>query len=467
MKRTFNHYKKIIITFIVLVLAFAGGGYYYLYSTKLIQSNLNINKIISTNKIYDYTVYSDFYFRVYQYDGNKIVADYSEIQPIETSIGCIIKNKTLTPTLRSILGKKDILLDDDGTKVNKQITMMQSIEPVFGKIVATQDNDYLNASLKKTKAIFKDLYNINMNTIDFNESKLYKQINNLPIANMKIKYYKLAEIPKNIKGKIKISSKDKWEPNIFEIDFGENDKIYLQYLMQVSHINLNDYLKNQAAYKNKIIIKLIKINNNKLQTMYIIENNKNNEIKTLYMDANGYVYALIYKADNIESYQKYISDYLKLAYGIYFIDVKSFDNTYAKMQEKAIKRGKKIFHLVLQQEYLDDVLGSDLLNYFHVPIDSHSLYVMPSYVKKMRRLNIDYKIVHFAAFYNYYNNLFPTKNNIDVYKRNLKDKELLDAVIKKYSLFLDFRIGKYRLKKKCKNHQNIQCVQNLKNKDWL
>jgi len=476
MKRIFNHYKKIIIAFIVLTLAIAGGGYYYLYSTKIKQGNLNINKITSTNKIYNYTVYSDFYFRAYKYDKNgNIVANYSEIQPVQTSIGCIIKDKTFVPVFRNILGKKDILLDNNDTGVDKQIKMMQSVEPMFGDIITTQDNDYLNASLKRTKEIFKNLYNIDINNIDYNESKFYRQINNLPIKNMKIKYYKLSKIPNNIKGKIKIASKNKWNPNILEINFGADDKIYLQYIKRYSHINLNEYIKNN--FHNKTIIKLTKINNNKLQTMYIIEDNINNKLKTLYMDANGYIYALIYKATNPESFQKYISDYLKLAYGIYFVDIKNFNNSYAKMQDKARKRGDEIFGLMFKQKKLDNEIGSDLLKYFGIPEDKNILYCIPNSVignvdngfifyKNDTLITKKYKIVDFATFYKYYNDLFPTKDSLDTYKKELQDKELLNEAIDKYSHIWNGYSGKEKIKEKCQNNQQIECIQNLKDNDW-
>lgn len=354
MKSIVSFKIKLIMFFVLAILALLGLGYYYLNSMKTTQGNLNINKISMVNKLYTYDIYSDFYFRVAQYDdkGNK-VAEYSELQPIKTSIGYDLEKKSSQPILNSILTKKLCLSETNATALKKYTNMMREFEKVFGKIVATQDEDYFKSSFKSTKEILKNLYNLELETA-YSVDEYYTKIDNLPISNMRMKYFKLDKVLKNQKEEIQIAPNKKgaWQKNILEWNFGESDTIYLKYLMKWKNHDLKDFIDKTS--KNKTVVNLIKINSNKIQNMYFIKYDTKNRIDTFFMDENGYVYVLIFKARNIASFEKYISDYLKIAYGISFKDTKNFENWFAEEQDKITKFNNIRVSFGVNLEKVDD-----------------------------------------------------------------------------------------------------------------
>jgi cytochrome c553 len=323
---------KLIITFITLGLMMLGGGYYYFYGMKTVEGNLNINKIKMVNKLYSYDVYSDFYFSIKKQneDGNSTTV-YSELQPLKTEIGYEISKDRAKLTLNSNdNGQKMILSENDSSKYKLEIELMRQFEKVFGQIVAIQDNDYIDKSFNHTKKALDKLYgddnNISLETVgDF-----YTEIKNLPIANMRVKYLKLDKIPKNQRGEVKIApnQKGKWQPNILEWNFGESDKIYLRYFTTG---DLKSFLDQ------KTIVDLIKINENKIQNMFLLIDKNKNTVETYFEDSTGHSYVLTFKASNQGSLKKYMTDYLKIAYGIYFVDMVGFDNWFAKEQSEKTK----------------------------------------------------------------------------------------------------------------------------------
>jgi cytochrome c553 len=334
MKSIVSLQKKLIIFFVLVALVLAGAGYFYLNAMKTTEGNLNITKIKKVNKLYSYDVYSDFYFRIIKYDENgENVAEYSELQPIKTSIGYNLEKNNSKPILQSTLDKKTCLSENNANDLKKYTRMMREFEETFGKIVATQDKEYFESSYKSTQEILKSLYNIELKT-QSSVDEYYNEIKDLPIANMRMKYYKLDKIPKNQREEVKVApnKKGEWQPNIVEWNFGEHDKIYLRYLMKWENSDLEDFINKTA--KNKTVIKLVKMNSNKLQTMYFMKYNNQNKLDTLFMDANGYVYILTFEATNPASFEKYISDYLKIVYGIYFEDIQNFENWFANEQMK-------------------------------------------------------------------------------------------------------------------------------------
>ena len=225
---------KLIITFIAIIGLMLGGAYYYFYSMDSIKTNTNITKIEETNKIYTYDIYSDFYFRVTKYDskGDK-EAEYMELQPLKISIGFDLSNKSHKPIIKTIKGDKLVLGEKDADYVRKFRVMLQKFEKDFGDIVATQDNSIIKSSIKSAKKIVEKLYGIDLAEQNFKET-YYEEIKDLPIENMRIKHFKLDKIPKNQKEPLKVASKTgKWQPNILEWKFGENDRIYMQYLTQL------------------------------------------------------------------------------------------------------------------------------------------------------------------------------------------------------------------------------------------
>ena len=350
---------KLIITFIIIIALMLAGAYYYFYSMGNVKTNTNLTKIENSNKIYTYNIYSDFYFRVTKYDSiGNVQAEYTELQPLKTSIGFDLSKKSHTPIIKTIKGDKLVLGEKDADYVRKFRVMLQKFEKDFGAIVATQDDYIIKNSIESAKKIVKNLYGIDLEEQNIKQN-YYEEIKNLPIENMRIKYFKLTEIPKNEKKPLEVASK--WQPNIIEWNFGENDKIYMQYLMKWKNSDLDDFITKN--YKNKVVAKLVKVNNNQLKKMYFIKINGQNRIDTLFMDANGYIYVLTFEASNPKSFEKYISDYLKIAYGVHFVDVKGFDNWWAREQLKNSNFSNVYVWFVSKVNYsndtVDDPLGFD------------------------------------------------------------------------------------------------------------
>ncbi len=312
-------------------------GYYVLYGQKTVHGNVNINKIESIDKVYSYNVYSDFYYRVEKYDedGKAVTASYSKLIPLKTSIGYDFANDPKYPkiTLQTTKAKGTLYLDEtDGRKIERYIKTFSDYGEMFGTIVATQDQAYFDKSAQKVEKILKNLYGDSLK-LPVQDIKKYYTYEDVPISNMKIKYYKLEAINKNLKLKNVLDVKE-WQPNIAEWQFGENDRIYLQYLKQNTVGDLYDYLKNDKKKKDALVVKTVKIHNGKLDKIYFKIKLKENKIECLFMDDNGHIYSLIMRTENTNALHKYIPDFLKIVYGINFVDVKNFDNWFAKEQEE-------------------------------------------------------------------------------------------------------------------------------------
>ena len=521
--------KKLIAMFVFLALALIGTGYYYLYGMTTIQGNLNINKIDIVNKLYSYNVYSDFYFRAAKYDleGSKI-SEYSELQPIKTSIGYNLDKNNAQLILRSTLnGNKIILSDNNGINLKRDIDILNSFEKDFGKIVATQDKEYIQKSFKHTQETLVQLYDIKKELDNKTADSFYHEIKELPIANMRVRYYQLDTINNNLKGKIKVCPKDKWQPNILEWNFGESNRIYLQYLSKFENNDLDSYLKKLSKDK-KTIIRLVKINNNTLQKMYLIKDSDENKIKTLFMDEHGYIYVLIFKADNYKSFEKYMSDYLKITYGIYFVDTPNFKNLFATEQDKKITTLEELNNILICEKIVDKDLDidDDILNYFSMNkntqkivtiknitedsincedyIDKSSLsddaliafgvtsLVDPTLIgtaivgagylstlaydkttnyldgKDNNKIKNQSKQENFSVAFEYIKEVFgnyPEEKHLTEIDNRIKNKKLIGEAIKNLDSVFTFTIGQKKLKELCPNG-NISCVQNLKNKNW-
>ena len=449
--------KKLIAMFVFLALALIGTGYYYLYGMTTIQGNLNINKIDIVNKLYSYNVYSDFYFRAAKYDleGSKI-SEYSELQPIKTSIGYNLDKNNAQLILRSTLnGNKIILSDNNGINLKRDIDILNSFEKDFGKIVATQDKEYIQKSFKHTQETLVQLYDIKKELDNKTADSFYHEIKELPIANMRVRYYQLDTINNNLKGKIKVCPKDKWQPNILEWNFGESNRIYLQYLSKFENNDLDSYLKKLSKDK-KTIIKLVKINNNTLQKMYLIKDSDENKIKTLFMDEHGYIYVLIFKADNYKSFEKYMSDYLKITYGIYFVDTPNFKNLFATEQDKKITTLEELNDILLYEKTEDiifTIYGDDIFNYFSMKKNTQKIVTIQE--------NFSMAFEHIKEVFGNY----PEEKHLTEIDNRIKNKKLIGEAIKNLDSVFTFTIGQKKLKELCPNG-NISCVQNLKNKNW-
>ena len=477
MKSIISVKLKLIIFFILVALALLGAGYYYLNAMKTTQGKLNINKITKVNKLYSYDVYSDFYFRITKYNElGENVAEYSELQPVKTSIGYDLEKKNSKPILQSSLDEKICISENNADSLKKYTRMMRDFEGTFGKIVATQDKSYFESSYKSTQEILKGLYNIELKTQN-SVDDYYTEIKDLPIANMKMKYFKLDKIPKNQREEMEVApnKKGEWQPNILEWSFGEKDRIYLQYLTKWENNDLDDFVTKTA--KNKTVIKLVKMNNNKLQTMYFMKYDKQNKLDTLFMDENGYVYILTFDATNPASFEKYISDYLKIVYGVYFEDVQHFENWFVEEGE-AIKKemsGDVVEGLLgglICNNVLDNYLTDDILNYFNLvkyPIDivttdgnSYNCILNGEVIES--DILIKTTKVSVEQYMNYYVGLFfQEENKMQKFVDNAGNKDILYEAIKHYDGF--WTNGSTKIKELCSNGK-IECIIKLKKNNW-
>ena len=452
-----------------------GIGYYYFYSMGTVKTNINLTKVEDTNKIYTYDIYSDFYFRVSKYNSvGDVESEYTELQPLKTSIGFDLSNKSHTPIIKTIKGDKLILGEKDSEFVKRFRVMLQKFEKDFGAIVATQDSYIIKSSIESAKKIVKNLYDINLTKQNFKQN-YYEEIKDLPIENMRIKHFKLDKIPQNEKKPLKIASNQKkeWQPNIIEWNFGEKDKIYMRYLIKWKNSDLEDFIAKN--YKNKIVAKLVKINNNQLKKMYFININGQNRLDTLYMDANGYIYILTFEASNPKAFEKYISDYLKIAYGVYFVDIKGFDNWWAKEKVNFEKqnrldkvneiRGK--LGLLVCNKVFDKYFGDRFLEFFKLKKYNEEVYsldgqelvcagiednnLFSDIVLTTKKVNLD-------KYYNYYKQ--------DIFKdleEGSANKTLLYEGVRHYDGI--FTNGKEKIKELCPNG-NIECIVKLQNSNW-
>lgn len=423
---------------IVLILAMGIVGYYYLNSMSVQNSSLNISKIEARDKFYAYDIYNDFYYHIEKYDDTgELVAEFSELIPTKTSIGYDFSTEKPKVVMQGYLtGKSQKLITNNGNYLSDEIENIRGFAQEFNKIFATQDSYYLDSVTKKVEEYLFSLYGQKV-SFDVNEiDKYYEDAIPLPISNLVVRPHKLNNIRANLKAFE--YCKDKWCPNIVEWKFGESDKIYLQYITQFHNKNIEDYLKERKK-NNRIIIKTVKVNNNKIQKFFFEINNRN-QIEALFMDENGYIYLLKYSAQNPVSYRKYLPDFLKIAYGVYFIDVKNFSNGFAKKQQH-IEEAFKI-HQSDEHRMLDDKLTKHgLIKHFGL---------QNSYI---RETIFDKKMEKYKQKYGSY----PLLEQVN--KEILTKKLLSEGWDELNPRFF----GKNPLKDSCKT---IECVERLRDNNW-
>ncbi len=451
-----NNWKLWILATLIIL---SGVGYYVLYGQKTIQGNVNINKIENIDKVYSYSVHSDFYFRVMKYDkdGEAIIASYSKLIPLKTSIGYDFASDPKYPkiTLQTTKTKGKLCLDDtNGRDIERYIKTFSDYAKIFGSIVATQDQAYFDKSAQKIESILKSLYGDSVKLPVQDIEKYYTSVE-APVLNMKIKYYKLEDINKNLKSFKHIQDGKKWQPNIAEWKFNENDRIYLQYLTKVKNNDLYDYLKTDTEKNDALVVKTVKINNGKLDKIYFKVKARENKVECLFQDTNGYRYSLIMKTEAKEALQKYLPDFLKIAYGINFIDVQNFDNWFAKEQDR-------------KESYFEDI-DKKITEIQRLNTKLEGLGVKPSSLKHYRRITVYKFDEQFDKFKDEYDN-YPNEkmlnelNKISA-KRNeeiqqmYKYKEELKVKASKSLNILGF-FGEGELEEKCPNY-SIKCMQEI------
>lgn len=452
---------KIIIAFSVVIFCLLIGGYIYLNKMEVTSANLNINKIHPIDRLCNYSVFSDFYYHVVDYQNNE--NSFAKLTPVKTNICYNFKTNKIA-LVSNVNGDSIILDDNKGSKVHRKIGLLDNFQEEYSKLVATQDKDYFDTSYKLSKKTYHSLYKKDMPIAEINlDNRFYTNISNLPIANLAVNYFKLSEIKNPPKQALKDAQ---WQPNILEWDFGEDDRIYLQYLTKFKQDDLEDYMKDNYAKSNKTIVRLTKFNNNQLSKMFLIFDDKQNKIIALFMDNNGYVYDLILNVQNKKAFQTYFNDFMKIAYGIYFVKKDGFINKWAEEQEKAIKNLNASMNvgneMVNKWKFLHDVLKcTDILKNYN---EAKFITDFINWKDDFRKANdsvLDKKFDIFKRKYGY-----PTDEvYTQFYNANENLKLINNGIVQLFSFFsLSSDHSCKVLQEKCPN--NLECIRNLQKNNW-
>lgn len=457
---------KIILIFFILIVVTSIGGYWYLTKMNVVSGNLNINKTKPIDKLCNYNVYSDFYYRINNYKNN---TSYAELTPMRTTI-CYDLKANKVELQNRVDAQSNIILDDtNGNNIEKKISLLENFRKSYSEIVATQDKDYFQKSYETAKKTLDSLYGIDTVSVEAvdPQKNYYTKLNNLPIENMVVEHFNLKHISLSPNQMIKT---DKWKPNIIEWNFGEKDRIYLQYLKKYSNHDLDEFINDTYATSDKTIIRLTKFNRNTLSKMFLIFDDDQKKIKTLFMDNNGYIYILVMQVSNKKAFESYFNDYMRIAYGIYFIEKDGLDTSYIQEQKRAISYYKQ-YHK----------LSKELIKSYKVLEDYKCVNVLENYketkniTQKMRTLNKEINLMENLKFDKRYakfkqlNGDYPCNVICDTIKKDIQNIELLTEGIQEFkpltALFSDkYQQGANELRKKCRG--NIECIQRLKNKDW-
>lgn len=455
---------KIIIVLIIITVCLLIGGYIYLNKMETLSANLNINKTNTIDKMCNYSIFSDFYYRIIDYKnyGNS----FAQLTPVKLNICYNFKTNKIELVTNANIVDSIILDNDYNTNIDEISQLLNGFQEDYTKIVATQDPAYFDTSYKLAKKMYYFLYKKSMplKKLDLN-GEFYTQISNLPIDNLVVKYFKLNEIKNPPK---QAYNNSKWQPNILEWDFGEDDRIYLQYLTKFKQNDLDDYIRDKYATKDKTIVRLTKFNNNQLSKMFLIFDNKRydkrHEIKALFMDNNGYVYDLILNVQNKKAFRTYFNDFMKIAYGIYFVKKDGFVNKWAQEDKKERKILNNLFatgdKIIKNWKILHDELKcSKILNNYNETKFVIDFISWKDNFKKAKYSVLDKKFDIFKNKYGY-----PTDK---IYKKfhnaNENLKLIIEGIIEETPLFslFNYEKGCKTLQKKCSN--SLECIKNLKN----
>ncbi|HEY4536958.1 MAG TPA: hypothetical protein VIG45_00720, partial [Erysipelothrix sp.] len=160
----------------------------------------------------------------------------------------------------------------------------------------------------------------------------YEEIPQSSIKNLQIKPYRFDYITPNL-NTLSVNTEGMWQPNILEIVFNQRDSITLQFLQDGKNSDVIENILTQLP--NGTVIRMINFNHKKAVKLAMIyesmtNGDDTNRATVLIADDNGYIYALIYKPFNGQSFKRGLPDFLKLAYGIQFQDISSFKNEYTQ-----------------------------------------------------------------------------------------------------------------------------------------
>ncbi|MFO7594259.1 MAG: hypothetical protein R6X15_09485 [Pseudomonadota bacterium] len=225
------------------------------------RKEVNVNKVEDIEHLVSYSVYSDFYYRVMEIDGDGRVAwEYSRIQPIVAELGLESENGEFDPLIKSRRNGGPFILEENADNdMTAYIDMIDKYALEHGKLVALNDPDYFQTAVKRASELSGGLVKLG----DYQQLNVGFEFQELspPIENIKSTPVLITEIEKNLKS---VNRCDRlWCPELFSIEFGESDRIAFQMLWRTEHVTPSDFepfVKKRSP--NSYIYKTVMHHNN-------------------------------------------------------------------------------------------------------------------------------------------------------------------------------------------------------------
>lgn len=456
MRRFTSFQIKLILGIVLAIILIIGAFLFFMNSMSTINRDINITKIESKDKVYTYDVYSDFYFNIVKYnEKGENIAQFSEFIPLKTSIGYDLSKEDPELILKTYDNSNSLqLIANKGTEISKEIDSIKSFSKEYSLISAIQDEYYFKENSKRVKEILENLYDVKTKLSIESVDNFYEDVIPTDIRNLYIKIPKLNEIKANLKSSENCKNED-WCSSIASWEFGESDIVSFEYVTRVKNIDLDDFLGEQD--NNVTITKFTKINNKKVSKFFMLIPADKNEIRSFFMDSNGYVYLLRYKYKNPKSLEKYKNDYIKIAFGINFIDATNFENKYAKIQDDFY-----VFKDELKKvnELDSELIKTGLYEHFGLKVNStNSDNLKLEDIYDIYKNNVNY----IESIRNEYTDKF-------LIKEALQEKKFLDTlsyvILPIHSLVYEYFDNKKAISKLKESCNSIECIKELKSNDW-
>jgi hypothetical protein len=325
---------------------------FWFYSTSMVtdSGNINVTGIRANNKIYSYSVFGDFYFRQIRYDEEgQSTTDYSELIPVRTNVGYDFDGASPQIVLKTEeTGAAPIVISGGGasfTSDEKRIlrSLRYSFSQEYGRMLAAQDQMILDqareATMRIQREIFGSAVDLPRTKVEhFREDPKDVSASALPIDNIRFDVFELDLVSRNLQS-FQVCPSGKWCKNIWSVSFNEADHIYFQYLDQYSGANIDDLVddgQRKGLWQESLLVKLVKPTDDGVEPIFFQADVKSNKLRSYFMDRNGYAYVLVMAVQNDEMLAEGLADFLKISYGIRFVDTIGFRNGFATMQKELL-----------------------------------------------------------------------------------------------------------------------------------
>lgn len=349
MKIEFLNIKLILIMGAVL-LSILWGAWFYFTSMAVTSGPVNITRLENADKIYSYSIYSDYYYRAISFDNKgDVVAEYSELIPTRINLGYDFDKKSPEPIVRAEESGKPMVVYQPSTgawdaNTKEVIKRLQEFSRWYGQILTLQNKYYLDEARSAVEAMRRDLFGDAEGLPEVNLTAFFEKPIDLAVDNIQIDVVKLDNIARNIKDR-DVCPLNSWCPELLRLKFNQDDEIYFQYQGQYKN-NINEYIADQVSekrFKDAILVKTVRPLRDHVESVFFTVHPQENKIRSYFMDENGFTYVLVLKTQSMNSLFNNLSEYLKIAYGISFKKIPGFENKFAKRQQDAMQLITPIF----------------------------------------------------------------------------------------------------------------------------